>query len=130
MAQIMRTLSLILMFILAVGAPMLCKGGLLQHPCDESHNNSLPHQDSESEDGGCGHEDGCASDPCSLAMRPTTNTKSTTISDGTQFVLTLVALWDDSQINVCQVLGGLISHGWADPDPRPPAIGCSLPLLI
>lgn len=130
MATVMRPLSLILMFTLSLGVPMLCKGGVLQHPCDESHTGSSSHQDDQSKDGGCGHEDGCAADPCSMVIRPTTCSKSTMSSDNSLIILTLVALSEDSQLIVCPDLGDLLRDRCADFVPRPPATGCALPLLI
>jgi len=129
MASVMRPLSLILMFTLSLGVPMLCKGGVLQHPCDESHTGSSSHHDDQPKDGGCGHEDGCAADPCSMVIRPTTS-KSTLSSDNSLIILTLVALSDDSRLIDCPDLGDLISGPCTDLEPRPPATGCALPLLI
>ncbi len=133
MATVMRTLSFILMFTISLGVPMLCKGGILQHPCDESHTGTSSHHedehhDDQSNDGGCGHEDGCAADPCSLVIR--TSSKSTTTSDDTLIILTIVALSDDSQFQTCPDLGDHIGHSCADVEPSPPGTDCALPLLI
>lgn len=130
MATVMRALSLVLMLTLALGAPTLCKGGVLQHPCDESHSNSPSHHDDSPKDGGCGHEDGCAGDPCSLVIRPTTCSKSSTTADDTLVLLTFVALSEDSHYQVCPDLGDLIGRPCADFEPSPPAARPALPLLI
>lgn len=71
----MHLMSTILSLVLVLVAPGLCRGGLLVHPCDDGHANSTPHDSHQDQEGGCGHEDGCALDPCSLAVRTTPSTR-------------------------------------------------------
>lgn len=71
----MHSISALLSLALVLVAPGLCRGGLLVHPCDDEHETSTPHDSHHEKEGGCGHEDGCALDPCSLAARTTPSTR-------------------------------------------------------
>ena len=50
----------------ALGAPVLCMGGFLAHPCDcgDTSNKAHAHCDEEEAPTSCDHESGCALDPC------------------------------------------------------------------
>lgn len=65
----MRFVPTIVSLIIALAAPTLCRGGLLVHPCDDEHSSSHNDGNHNEQDGGCGHEEGCAADPCSLVAR-------------------------------------------------------------
>ena len=71
----MHSVSALLSLALVLVAPGLCRGGLLVHPCDDEHAPSTPHDSHHEKEGGCGHEDGCALDPCSLAVRTTPSSR-------------------------------------------------------
>ena len=99
------------------------------HPCDKSHSHRTPHQDHQ-QDGDCGHEEGCAADPCSMIVMPNTDSKSTQAPDDSQAILALVALSDVVQnwwsVTPCIVTG----HGFPPFIPPSHVYGCALPLLI
>lgn len=78
----MHSVSAILSLALVLVAPGLCRGGLLVHPCDDDHAGSTTHERHNEKDGGCGHEEGCAQDPCSFAVRMTPSSRVSTALHG------------------------------------------------
>lgn len=92
----MHLISTILSLALVLVAPGLCKGGVLVHPCDDEHSNSTDHDNHHEKDGGCGHEDGCAQDPCSLALRTTPTNRVSAALHGDGFDATPAACLFDA----------------------------------
>lgn len=55
------------------GAPTLCAAGLIVHACDPACEPASPEDGHHGQEGGCGHESGCASDPCTFVAAPSGN---------------------------------------------------------
>jgi hypothetical protein len=55
-----------------IAGPALCAGGWLTHPCESDGTSTHAPHHSDRDGEGCGHEEDCASDPCSLSTLPPT----------------------------------------------------------
>jgi len=131
MTRIMRSLPLIISLTLAMVAPSLCKGGLLVHPCDATHSDTSSDHDGHNEkDGGCGHEEGCAADPCTFAVKSTSGPRVSSVAlDGLEDVAVFATAAQPTSLNaiVFSCPGDLSSFTFSL---SPPECGVCLPLLI
>lgn len=87
------------LFFAAVGCwamvimPALCAGGVITHPCECPSSLETGHEDAHHDetDEGCGHENNCATDPCSeIVTRPDDDHASTSELNPAEY-LTLVS---------------------------------------